>query len=619
MTVQITKVIRIVESLLDETVREEPANKPQLSDPPPDETDVLIIGSGFGGSVMAAVLAKAERKVCVVERGKAYPPGAFPRDPAGVSRNFWDPSEGLYGMFDVWNFKGIDAIVSSGLGGGSLIYANVMLRKDKTWFTQKSPDWDYNETWRFNQDDLEPHYTEILKFLRVQELPHNTDKERVGPDFELTKTRLFLEPIGKGKGEYAPLAVRFRDGNGTPAVGAPLPPEEYGNIHGTPRRTTCRLHGECDVGCNEGAKSSLDHTYLSYAWAEGASIHTFAEVTAIAPRLDDSGGYLFDVDLRLHRPPEAQWDKDIPPAYPPDRGDPEITPHRIRARRVVLAAGSLGSTFLLLRSRKALGLDHPALGQRFCGNGDMLGFVRGAPSNLDCTKGPVITAYRRYDADTDTGKPDDHGIYIEDAGYPAFAAWLAQSSQFFGLIERIIWQVWRKWRSPLDTNLSAELNAVLDNGKFSATFMPLLGMGRDTPDGQLYLDKGDDKTLQSSWTIKTSRMYIEAVEGRMKEIAKAMRGRFGSNLMYRSILRRLLTVHPVGGCPTDTDHFEGVVDTFGRVRGVPGLRVCDGAVFPGPIGPNPSLTIAAFARRSAYNLLEEENFADPPPPADDYA
>lgn len=94
----------------------------------PDRTEVLVIGSGFGGSVVAAELATAGTQVCVVERGNEYPPGSFPRGPAEYATNFWDPHRGLFGMFDVWTFRGLETVVASGLGGGSLIYANVMLR-----------------------------------------------------------------------------------------------------------------------------------------------------------------------------------------------------------------------------------------------------------------------------------------------------------------------------------------------------------------------------------------------------------------------------------------------------------------------------------------------------------
>src|ERR671933_204846 len=99
--------------------------------------DAIVVGSGFGGSVTAYRLAEAGKRVCVLERGKAYPPGSFPRSPFKMKRNFWDPSEGLHGMFDVWSFRGLGAVISRGLGGGSLIYSHVLLRTDEKWFVHE--------------------------------------------------------------------------------------------------------------------------------------------------------------------------------------------------------------------------------------------------------------------------------------------------------------------------------------------------------------------------------------------------------------------------------------------------------------------------------------------------
>ncbi|HEX8733907.1 MAG TPA: NAD(P)-binding protein, partial [Pyrinomonadaceae bacterium] len=136
-----------------------------------NEFDAVIIGSGFGGSVMAYRLAEAGLRVCLLERGKAYPPFSFPRAPFKLRNNFWDPSDGLYGLYNVWSFKGSGALVSSGLGGGSLIYANVIIRKDEKWFVQEDINGGGYEDWVVTRADLETHYDNVDKMMNVQKYP----------------------------------------------------------------------------------------------------------------------------------------------------------------------------------------------------------------------------------------------------------------------------------------------------------------------------------------------------------------------------------------------------------------------------------------------------------------
>jgi cholesterol oxidase len=554
---------------------------------PENDVDDLVVGSGFGGSVTAYRLAEAGRRVCVLERGKAYPPGSFPRSPTGIAGNFWDPSAGLHGMFDLWSFAGIDAVVSSGLGGGSLIYANVLLRKDPSWFRQHRPYDEGDEDWPVSYSDLEPHYERVERFLDVQTMPYGTD------GFAVPKTDALREAAFGAGAEWrlAPLGVRFRGPDGSPVLAGPLAPTDYGNIHGLPRRT-CRLCGECDLGCNDGAKNTLDHTYLSAASALGAAISVRSEVRGLR-RLPDGR---FAVDYVVHAA-EAEGTAVDSAALPV---------RTVRASRVFLAAGALGSTYLLLRSRTALGLRSPALGTRFCGNGDLLGFIFGAarngtPRRLDGSVGPVITSYLRYPDWTDTGAAADLGMYIEDAGYPAFVEWLAEATQAGALVRRAARATGRRVLAALTgrthTNLSAELARVIGPGQLSSAALPLLGMGRDVPDGTLYLrdPAAALPQLESTWTTATSDRYFAVMCDRMRGLAAALQGRFAVNPTY--LLRRVITVHPVGGCPMATHPDAGVVDAYGRVHGVPGLFVCDGSVLPGPVGPNPSLTIAAFADR----------------------
>jgi cholesterol oxidase len=557
------------------------------TDPIPPEIDYLVIGSGFGGSVMAAALAEAGKEVCLLERGKAYPPGSFPRTPDEMATNFWDPSKGLLGLYNVWSFDHVAAIVSSGLGGGSLIYANVMLEKPTDWFTQPSPDGLGDETWSFTGADLAAHYRRVKEFLHVQTMPFELADENS------PKTVQFVN-ASEGHGVYAPLAVRFtvaedESGKDVPAIGVPLPVEPYGNIFGSPRRTTCRLIGECDVGCNEGAKSSMDHTYLSKAHHDGASIHVLTEVKTIHryPEPQDDH-YLFKVDYVVHA------------------GGAAPVSRSIRAKRVILAAGALGSTYLMLTNAGALRLPPTSpLGERFCGNGDLLGLAEPTETgqNFEASKGPVITAYRQFETD---GR-----MILQDGGVPTIMLWLLKTLDAPGVVTRFfsmaIDYVWRRIMRSNDNNLSAELSEILGGSPPIGRSLPLLAMGADVPDGKLTLD--GNAILENSWSPVTSAAYFAGVGRQMN----ALRLRLGAQWKPESANRtsQAITVHPLGGCPADTTTFEGVVDSFGRVRGVEGLWITDGSVFPGPVGVNPSLTIAAFASRAAVELLNED--ANQPP------
>src|SRR5437763_379500 len=146
--------------------------------------DAVIVGSGFGGSVMAYRLAQAGLQVCLLERGKRYPPGSFPRSPYQMKNSFWDPSEGKYGLFSVWSFQGMNAIVASGLGGGSLIYSNVLLRKDEKWFVKEDRSKGGYEYWPVTRADLDPHYEQVEQMLNAQKYPFD-----IAPYNETARTK----------------------------------------------------------------------------------------------------------------------------------------------------------------------------------------------------------------------------------------------------------------------------------------------------------------------------------------------------------------------------------------------------------------------------------------------
>ena len=552
--------------------------------------DCIVVGTGFGGSVTAQRLAEAGRRVLVLERGKAYPPGSFPRSPIGFTKNFWDPSEGLQGLFDLWSFSGLDALVSSGLGGGSLIYANVLLRKDEKWFVQDGPG---GESWPVSRAELDPHYDRAEKMLGAQRYPLGH-----APYDHTPKTLAFRAAAQARDLDWflPPLAVTFGNEGEEPIPGEPIR-EDRPNIHGR-TRLTCRLTGECDVGCNYGSKNTLDYNYLTAAHHDGAEILTRCEVREFEPHARGWAVHYIE-------------HKDENEGRKTDTHRLERT--TVTAEHLVLAAGTLGSTYLLLRNRAALPGLSTRLGEGFNGNGDLLTFAvrcteegmdgKRAPRRIDPAYGPVITSAARVGDAVDGNGTGGRGMYVEDAGYPEFVSWMLQVLDTPQAIARalpVIGGVAAKLLHHGDDNLSAEASKLLGDCRLSSGALPLLIMGRDVPDGLMSL-VGD--RLEVDWSKKGgSEEYFD----RAREIANGIADELGSTFMDNPIwlLNRVITVHPLGGVRMGRSDAEGVVDPYGRVFNHPGLHVADGSVMPGPVGPNPSLTIAALAERFADAMLE---------------
>lgn len=551
--------------------------------------DAVIVGSGFGGSVMAYRLTEAGLRVCVLERGQPYPPNSFPRSPAKMRQGFWDPSQGLYGMFNIWSFKGMGAVVSSGLGGGSLIYANVLIRKDEKWFVQEDLQNGGYEYWPVTREDLDPHYDQVEKMLHAQKYPYvdSTPKTRA---FRYAAQELGLD------WSLPNLAVTFANEGEPPALGEPIR-EEHGNLHGR-TRYTCRLCGECDIGCNYGSKNTLDYNYLSEAKRLGADIRTLCEVQDFQPHQDGYSVRYLEHDVEHPAPRGAELDARA------------IT---LTCDRLILAAGTLGSNYLLLKNRAAFPGISSQLGKRFCGNGDLLSFAvkctessngTKAPRNIDGGYGPVITSTIRVPDQLDGG--EGRGFYLQDAGYPEFVNWMLQVFE----APRAVWG-WRRvgmgllgrWLSPEpDTDIGAELSGFLGRCEISSASLPLLGMGRDTPDGNMELRGGK---LDVDWRTETSKEYFNRVRRTMQDMTRTLGANFVDNPTWH--LSRVITVHPLGGCSMGRNPDEGVVDSSGEVFNYPGLYVADGSVMPGPVGPNPSLTIAALSNRFADNIIHQRS------------
>ncbi len=559
-----------------------------------DHFDAVIVGSGFGGSVTAFRLSEAGMRVCVLERGKAYPPGSFPRSPLAIARSLWDPSEGLHGIFNAWEFSGLGGIVASGLGGGSLLYSNILLRKDRSTFVQEDLDAGGWESWPVGYDDLEPHYE------RHEAMLHGAPYPMEHPPYDRTPKTVALREASETLGlEWIlpKLAITFApEAGAAPVLGEPVRGEEP-NLHGRVRQT-CRMCGECNFGCNYGSKYTLDFNYLSFAkLRHGADIRIRSEVKTFAPRPE--GGYVIryvDHSGAVEGEPRT--------APPPE--------HVLTADRLILSAGTFGSTYLLLKNRGNFPGLSERLGTRFCGNGDLLVFAQKTHETVNGVRrgraiepgyGPVITSTIRV-PDALEGGPG-RAFYVQDGGYPDTINWMMEIGDQPGAIVRafrFVKRLLRLWlRKGGSSDIGADLSRLIGKDPVSSTSLPLFSMGRDIPDGKMHLS--DDQLLELDWNKMRSNPTFEAVRSTGRDIARVLDGEFRDNPPW--YVGRVVTVHPLGGCPMGHDITEGVVDNYGRVFGYPGLVIADGSVMPGPVGPNPSNTISALAHRFAERMIEE--------------
>lgn len=571
-----------------------------------DEFDVVIVGSGFGGSVAAYRLAKAGRSVCLLERGAEHPPGTFARRPRELRDNFWDPSASRYGLFDLWSFAHMDAVLSAGLGGGSLIYANVLLRKDEKWFVRDGVRGAGYDAWPVDRVALDPYYAMVEKELAPTPYPYEESTPKTQAMREaavrlgIAETKHDRVDASKPQFYLPPLAITFARPGEAPQPGIPLPHEPHDG--GVPRQT-CRLCGECDIGCNFGAKNTLDLTYLRKARKHGACIRALCEVRSFAPLPSGAG---FVVRYLAHEKGTSSHDA------------PESRHRSVRAKVLILAAGTLGTTFLLLQDRAHAERLGPALGTRFSGNGDLLcvsfetrtsarASGRSHPRVIDATRGPVITSTFRFPDSLDCGSGAERGFYLQDAGYPELVDWILQEADLRGnlrrfsrfattLLSRVV-----RGRGRADT--SRTVAALLGSGRLSYSTLTLLGMGRDVPSGRLHVRGRHRRQLALAWERRDSRAYYAGITAQARRLSDALEGHFVEDPLMQ-YLDRSVTVHPVGGVPMGHDATQGVVDEFGRTFAYDRVYVADGSIMPGPIGANPSLTIAAMAERIAESIAE---------------
>jgi cholesterol oxidase len=532
-----------------------------------DSYDVVVVGSGFGGAVTACRLAEAGRSVAVLERGRRWDRAEFPRSIGQVADEaFWEEGRS-HGFLEYAAFKKVDVIQGAGVGGGSLHYFNVNIPAAPRIF--RDPRWPAAVT----RTVLDPYYATALEMLESRPLQPPPGRERLP---ERSVAFLGAARAAGFDAEPVAIAVHATEARVHPITGLPQNP--------------CTYCGNCLYGCDIGAKNTLDTNYLALAERRhGAGIYPLHAVDSITP----TAGGGFDVHFR-------QLDAD--PARPG-------VPGSVHGTRVVVSAGALGSTALLLSCRDQVRtLPHlPAsLGQRFSLNGEFLfSYAHGIMSRADPGLGPPITARA-------TVETPEHLITVEDLGLPDSFLWYLEGAlpaplgRLRGAARLAAGYVRRTVGAGSRTSpVSLQLDAVLRGGRTTHA-LPFLGMGTDSSDGQVTLT-GDN--LDIAWSVARNRRLYREMTKVMTGISEAAGGRLATSLLYRWPMRKILTAHPLGGCAMGDDPATSVVNDLGEVWSYPGLYVIDGSMIPTALAVNPSLTIAALAERAARAMVTGQTAA----------
>jgi cholesterol oxidase len=515
--------------------------------------DYIIVGSGFGGSVSALRLTEKGYKVLVLEKGRRLRTGDFPKTNWNLKRFFWLPQVGFRGLFKMTFLGHVTALSGVGVGGGSLVYANTLPIPKEPFFA--APSWSHLADWK---TELAGHYQTALRMLGATRNPSLTYPDEVLRDVG--------RELGRGETfEQTEVAVYFGKSGETV-------PDPFFNGQG-PDRTGCTLCGGCMLGCNHGAKNTLDKNYLHLAERRGLQIEADTEVTWVRP--SPGGGY--EIEAR-----QGTW------------ALPALNAKRtFRAANVIFAGGVLGSVPLLLKLK-----EHPEGLPKLS---DRLGdFVR---TNSEVLIG-VVT--QRRDRDLSHGiaigsilHTDEHS-HLEPVRYSAGAGFfrtlmlpmapgdtlLQRAASAFGLVVR----------HPIRT-LRAYL--VPDWAKYT---MILLYMR--TVEGHIRMRLGRGfRTgfLRGAMTAKgdgpPAKAWAPEATDLAHRVARHLDG-YPSSLLTETLLGIPTTAHILGGAPMGASAETGAIDHRHRLFGYEGLYVIDGSAISANPGVNPSLTITALAERA---------------------
>ena len=512
--------------------------------------DVVIVGSGFGGSVSALRLAEKGWKVAVLEMGRRLDDAAIAEAGTDAKALAWAPALGLKGFFAQDVFQHVAIVRGIGVGGGSLVYAAVLLEPRAAFY--RDPAWrDLSADW---ERELAPHYATAKRMLGVAPNPYHG----VQDDW----LRGAAERMGAGHTfDTVPQGIFFGD----PARTTPDP---YFGGDG-PARMGCNQCGRCITGCAFNAKNTLDRNYLYFAEKRGVRVFAERRVTHLSPL--PGGGYA------VHQ--RHPWDRDV--AYAP-----------LRARKVILSAGALGTMEILFASRdrhRTLPTLPRSLGEHVRTNSEAIVGILADDENVDVTKGATISSHFYPDDRTHITQnrfPESYGFMkwymgpLVDGERPLSRA-LRTGARFFTAPVRatrsFFAKRWHQRISVLTVMQHADNELAFDYGRT--------------------LFRGFRHGLRSRIRAGgRSPSYIPQANAAARAFAEASGGT-PLNTLPESVGNLSVTAHILGGAVMAARPEDGVIDVNHEVFGHPGLYVVDGAAIPSNVGVNPSLTITALAER----------------------
>ncbi len=529
------------------------------------DVDVVVIGSGFGGSVTALRLTEKGYRVAVLEMGRRFTQDTLPRTSWDVRRFVWAPRLGLHGMQRIHVLKDVVVLAGAGVGGGSLVYANTLYEAPKPFYDD--PQWAHITDWR---EELAPFYNQASRMLGVTLNPTVTPQDKA--------MKQVADRMGVGHTfRLAPVGVFFgRDGGKEPGTSVPDP--FFGGAG--PDRKGCLECGECMIGCRHGAKNRLDLNYLALAERAGATIHPDTMVTLVRPL--DGGGYAVET-VRSGRRRSA--------------ADRTFT-----ADHVVFAAGAWGTQRLLheLRDTGVLPLISDRLGHLTRTNSEALVGATARHKDVDYTQGVAITS----------SFFPDHDTHIEPVHY-------GKGSNVMGLLATTLLDGggpiprWSKLVRTTVRHPAPFLRRLSVRGWSERT---VIALTMQTLDNSIEVFRRG-----SRWGPRlTSRQghgqpnptWIPAAHEAARTLAQVIGGDASGS--WADVGNVPMTAHLIGGCAIGDSPSDGVVDPYQRLFGYEGLHVVDGSAVSANLGVNPSLTITAQAER-AMALWPNKGDPDPRP------